>query len=671
VLLTRAANAESRSIRTDVLGEFEAASLAPGLFSLVAQKDGLISDRVTDVPVRAGETTGELRLVLIPGGALEATVRDAAIGNVVDSCVVVASGQAHPCDHGGIARIAPLTQGDLPLRVTAPGYAAQELTIGIPGRTRVRVDIQLVRGATISGVVLDPNHRPLAGAHVVSAHYALEAPRPVEVDTVSGADGRFVLDCVVPGLVGVRASAPAYAEAVAKETALGPGATRTGVELVLNTGGAIIGTVSTLAGLPAPGARVQATRLSDHSQAGSDLSGADGSFRLDGLTEGDYTVTAEAQGGHGVVPGVKVTSREESTVKIILGDDAVDGIVHDPQGTPIAGAAVTAYSSYGSGLAAESAVTGRDGRFQISGLVGAPYRVQAIARDCGTAEVRGVVAGAHVDLELQASGRIAGVVRAPGGHSADNFDVKIVPKAGDRGASLAGRYRAVRIASPDGAFRFDDVPAGAYDVVGSAHGRSDGHASVSVSPGETVDVTLTLGEGATISGRVLQHGVPMTGCVVGDGAVSDSSGSYEWTGVSDGDIGVSAHCPDGSEGRGRVHVEAGAQVTQDVEVQSSGSGSDSGHHEDFGGVGASLRPAQDGNIAVNSVFEGGPAFMAGLEPGDEIVAVNGQAISGNSIDSVVQSIRGPIGTPVVISVQRAGSDGAFDVYVERDRILVN
>jgi hypothetical protein len=651
-------------------GAFTAGPLTPGLYALEASSGDMVSDRLTGVVVNGADAVSGIRLVLIPGASLEATVRDGLSGHTVDACVAAALGRTVSCDHAGRVMFRPLSQGDLALRVTAPGYAAQEMTVSITQRVPLKVDVLLERGGKITGIVVDPNDKPVPGASVRSAHYAMKSPKPAEVETSALADGTFVLDGVVSGLVGVRASAPGYAEASAPETNLKPGQTRTGVQLRLTAGGAIAGVVQTPEGKPAPGARVEATRLADHVVVGGDTSGADGSFRFDGLGEGDYTLTAESLLGHGVAPGVKVTGRDETSITILLGDDAIDGLVHDPAGKPVSGAAVTAYSSFGGGRSGQSAVTGNDGKFKIAGLCGPPYRVEAHGNDKGTAEVRGVPAGGHVEIELTGAGRIVGTVAAQGGHPADNFDVKIVPQKSERGASVAGRYRAVRVVSPDGAFRFEDVPPGHYDVVASARGRLDAHTSASVPAGETVEVTLLLGEGASVSGHVMEQGSPVADCVVGDGAVSDSGGSYEVTGVSEGRVTLSARCPDGSSGAATVTISGGSSATADIEVHPGGD--QSGHpSQDFGGVGAALKPGPNGNVVVNSVFEGGPAFMAGLQDGDQIAAVNGQPINGQSINDVIQQIRGPIGMPVVLSVQRAGEDGPVDIYVERDRILVN
>lgn len=74
---------------------------------------------------------------------------------------------------------------------------------------------------------------------------------------------------------------------------------------------------------------------------------------------------------------------------------------------------------------------------------------------------------------------------------------------------------------------------------------------------------------------------------------------------------------------------------------------------------------QDGVISVADAMEGTPSFLAGLQPGDQILAVDGAPTSGAPIMSVIQEIRGAVGTTVDLTVLRPASGATFDVYVER------
>ena len=74
----------------------------------------------------------------------------------------------------------------------------------------------------------------------------------------------------------------------------------------------------------------------------------------------------------------------------------------------------------------------------------------------------------------------------------------------------------------------------------------------------------------------------------------------------------------------------------------------------FGGIGLTLGRWQ-GALVASEVIEGGPAWGAGIRRGDRIVAVEGAAVGPNDLRSVVERVRGPVGTPVVLDLVRDGT----------------
>lgn len=75
----------------------------------------------------------------------------------------------------------------------------------------------------------------------------------------------------------------------------------------------------------------------------------------------------------------------------------------------------------------------------------------------------------------------------------------------------------------------------------------------------------------------------------------------------------------------------------------------------FGGIGASLRKAKPSDpLVIWRVFSGSPAQKAGLKDGDVIHAVDGRDVTSLSVQSVVNLIRGPVGKPVQLTIERSG-----------------
>src|SRR6187549_715147 len=76
----------------------------------------------------------------------------------------------------------------------------------------------------------------------------------------------------------------------------------------------------------------------------------------------------------------------------------------------------------------------------------------------------------------------------------------------------------------------------------------------------------------------------------------------------------------------------------------------------------------DADITVAAVFEGSPAYQKGVRRGDVIAKIEGDDTKGWGSDKAVGRLRGQKGTPVAISVRRAGYDKLIDLQVIRDEI---
>ncbi len=91
---------------------------------------------------------------------------------------------------------------------------------------------------------------------------------------------------------------------------------------------------------------------------------------------------------------------------------------------------------------------------------------------------------------------------------------------------------------------------------------------------------------------------------------------------------------------------------------------------DFGGIGIYIgKDQKTKQVLVLTPIEGTPARRAGLKSGDTIVSVDGHAAVPLDLDSVMNLIRGKVGTPVKLDIARHGE--ADKVYtVVREQIHV-
>ena len=98
---------------------------------------------------------------------------------------------------------------------------------------------------------------------------------------------------------------------------------------------------------------------------------------------------------------------------------------------------------------------------------------------------------------------------------------------------------------------------------------------------------------------------------------------------------------------------------QKMRVQTSGK---------FGGLGIEVT-MQNGFVKVVSPIDETPAAKAGLQPEDYILSVDGESLMGLSLNEAVEKLRGPVGSKIIISVQR-GSEEPFEVSLVRDEIKI-
>ena len=89
----------------------------------------------------------------------------------------------------------------------------------------------------------------------------------------------------------------------------------------------------------------------------------------------------------------------------------------------------------------------------------------------------------------------------------------------------------------------------------------------------------------------------------------------------------------------------------------------------YEGIGAWVDPNQE-YLTIVSPMPDSPAEAAGLQPGDQIIAIDGEDMTGIDGNVVIRSVLGPAGTTVLLTISREGVQDPFDVEITRAEIII-
>jgi len=104
-----------------------------------------------------------------------------------------------------------------------------------------------------------------------------------------------------------------------------------------------------------------------------------------------------------------------------------------------------------------------------------------------------------------------------------------------------------------------------------------------------------------------------------------------------------------------------AKQYKDMQVQTRG---------EFGGLGIEVT-MENGVVKVVSPIDDTPASKAGVLANDLITQLDGEQIVGLTLEQAVEKMRGPVNTPITLTIVRKGKDDPFDVKLTRDVIRIN
>jgi len=364
----------------------------------------------------------------------------------------------------GRAPLGAAPEGTLQVTVDHADYPPAKAEVAVRGPGPTEQEVLLSVGGGVSGRVLDPEGKPVAGATV---HATGDDARKA----VSGEDGSYVLSPLGSGPVTVMAEAEGHGPGFFGErlgwgepvpVPVAPGRVVEGIDIVLGRPSFLRGRVVDAGGKGVAGVTVYGGVWPSFGEARPAETDAEGRFRV-----GPWTVRRDAQAWTSfrsedwsvngadqqrIAPGADLDLGEFRATALGI----VRGRVVDEEGRPVREGWV--------GLGDDFTGVSPDGTFELRGVPPGEFGIRARSegppvRVSGPVAVV-VTAGTPLEgvtIRVEPALAIAGVVRTKSGEPRTRVCVGAMPKEGDEVASEA-------FPAADGSFALAGLRPGAYRV---------------------------------------------------------------------------------------------------------------------------------------------------------------------------------------------------------------
>ena len=572
--VTLTSGADVRTADADATGSYQINGVAPGAYTIVAvDLTGGLRTRFTgNLPPNQ---SANVDLILTPSG----TIRGTAFGR--NGTTPVASGinvslfgptsLTTTTDNQGNFLFDFVPLGSLTVE-TSDSSGNRGRTTGLLSTTSqvVVANVSFLGKGTVSGTVADG-----AGIAVPNAAVTLNSGSTfggTKSTTTDGAGHYSFADIFVGPFTVNASSAISRQGGHSSGTLAGDGQTAT-ANITLQATGSITGTVFHFGGTTAASGAV--ITLSDGHTATADIQGR---YRLDLVPVGSYTVdvTDPVTGDRGR-SSATISSQDQivPTNITLIGVGKVVVTVKDGALNLVPGAQVKLDSQTVFG-GRQTGSTQADGTLTFANVLAGNFSVFAVNPQTNlTGSANGNVAvnaTTNIAVQLQSSGAIQGTVFGSNGTSPiPNISVQ-----------LSGPVSRQISSSGTGAFRFDIVPTGSYQlraIDSSGNVRASVGVSISTQD-QVVTQNLVLSGVGTITGRVLNPdstaapGAAITLAIQGQSrnfsVLTDVNGVYRFAQVPLGSFTVSARLQSGTqvllgENQGAL-VTDGTIVTVDIQL---------------------------------------------------------------------------------------------------------
>lgn len=464
---------------TDGSGLFSVPNLSPGKYTVEASCPGLVKGRKDGV--KPGGTAVELTLspeLEIAGkvvfedgspcaGVMVHGVRERDGGRQQQGDMTSEA----PAGSDGRFVLRGLSEGRYRLRLeSAWGSGANVRPFKSEPIAAGARDVTLTaqRGLTISGRVVDAEKKPVPGCWVNAQAEAKGANQ--WVGTMSKDDGTFEIAGLGEGTFTLNVQRPSVDgnnSRPQRRTQVAAGTKD--VEILLEEGLVIEGVLLDASGKPLAQVHIAANPIPDpdrpddgevvHGQGAQ--TGADGKFRIGGLTPGRYGIQMQvwdpsSAAATKVLTGATVVSAGTSGLRLVAVEgQKITGICVDEAGAPLAGVQIQA--QFGAGAGWRQSTSGADGRFELVGVPDGKHMLMVHADGRMSRQMEDVAAGTqNLRVELERGLRIAGRIVGADGRPLVEAEVQLT-RTDDKAHGWA-------TTDEEGNFVADGLAAGVYRV---------------------------------------------------------------------------------------------------------------------------------------------------------------------------------------------------------------
>jgi protocatechuate 3,4-dioxygenase beta subunit len=392
---------------TDGDGRYEITGLAPGTWTVTAShpdwSEGTASVELEEAPAtadirlgRGGSVGGTVLAGGRPVAGAQVTLSAAGDTGFRPGAGMMGGGeQGALSDEGGRFRFDRLSPGRYTLGASLREQSSAPAEAVVTGDDTQEVQLTLAEGALVRGIVTGLPDVQLTGVNVSAQAQDFFAT------TRTAAGGSFELTGVPEGVVTLRANAGDFlagSRSASSTVTIGPGQTEATAEIVFEQGFRVEGRV-TRGGKPVPDAMVMAFPDGGNRRTASGRTDETGSYALEGLEEGRYTVSANTQDGAPIRRTVDLHG--DTTVDLEAPPARLAGtVVEADSGRPLGDVQVRIEDEDGGMRFVNMATTDSSGRFAFEDLDPKSYRV-SFQKPAYRVETRDLAAAEESDLRVE------------------------------------------------------------------------------------------------------------------------------------------------------------------------------------------------------------------------------------------------------------------------------